>query len=184
MRHRQQLVYRITSSRNEAQTCEAVCHHLRSPLALLWWNIGIKPRDRAVGLCIGNRFYARPVPADMPVGRFIDSLVIRGRVITNAEGVCEVDVRARPSRITRVAIPTLLAVVGCMFLLAFIVTGIATLLIGVACVAAMGLFNAVTLYIHRDAEQDETKLLERWIGVVSREFDGVITNVNGPRPTA
>ena len=145
--------------------------HLRSPIALLWWNVGIKPKNEVVGVLLGHRFYARPVPSSMPIGRYIDSLVVRGRVRPNPDGGCDVEIHAAPSRATRVVIPGVMVAIAAVLALLAIVSGQAGLLIGVGLVIAGLLFNALVLRVHRSSEASEVKLLREWVNTLARDIE-------------
>jgi hypothetical protein len=113
----------------------------------------------------------RPVPASTPIGRFVDSLVVRGRLIPRGESGCDLTLHIYPSRVNRVVVPVLLAAGVVLFLVGALLTGIATFLVGVAMFVGVALLNAAVLWNFRRFEEGERRLLNDWIASVRRALE-------------
>jgi hypothetical protein len=108
----------------------------------------------------------------MPIGRAIDSLLMRGRLIPRGDSECDLTLHIYPSRTNRVVVPVVLAAGVVLFLVGAVLTGIATFLIGVAMFVGAALLNAAVLRNFRRFEEGERRLLNEWITTVRRELEG------------
>jgi hypothetical protein len=166
----------MTSSVPPTQACEAIRARLRSQFALLKRSFELEHADAMVGRVVARYVFARPVPAEAHAGRFIDSLVVRGRVVATPGGGCEVRITAARARFGRLYLPIILAALATLIVLVAAIEARPEVLIGLIFLLVAFVVNRAVMLVHDGVESSEERLIKHWVAGITHDIAGAQTD--------